>query len=485
MAKLTKRVLDRTPRPPKGRRVALWDSEVRGFGARVTAGSVTFLLRYRPGAGGRKAPKRNVTIGAMGSPWTPDSARQEAKRLLALVAMGEDPAAERADQRKGPPAELTVARLGERFIERHAATLRASTRESYEGIIRRRVIAAWGSRHVADINRRDVAALVDRIEGEGFPVMARLAFAVIRKFFGWCIEKGHLDENPCDGMKGPASPRPRDRVLDDDEVRLFWQATAALGAPFRHAFRLLLLTAARRDEVGGLVWSELDLDRKLWRLPADRAKNDTGHEIDLAPLVVAEIDALDEGTARHLRDQSDRHRRGEPLTDVERQRYARRTLGPFVFGRRGTTPASGWSKAKRRLDDEMVRLRRDAAEPKRAGEPLTDADRKAYELAPWRIHDLRRTAATGMAAAGFGPEVVERVLNHQSGVRSGLVGVYQRHEYRDQRRAASLAWANHVAAIAGENGTGDNVVPMHRSEGEAASVQRRAIAAKSTVEPTG
>jgi integrase len=215
----------------------------------------------------------------------------------------------------------------------------------------------------------------------------------------------------------------------------------------------------------------LDLDAKRWRLPADRAKNDSGHELDLAPLVVAEIEALDEDTARHLRDQSDTHRRGEPLTDSERKRYSRRTLGPFVFGRRGTTPASGWSKAKRRLDDEITRIRRDEAEPKRAGEPLTDKDRKAYELAPWRIHDLRRTAATGMAAAGFGPEVVERVLNHVSGVRSGLVGVYQRHEYREQRRAASLAWANRVAALVGEAAAddADNVVPLRRLDREAAT----------------
>jgi hypothetical protein len=221
-----------------------------------------------------------------------------------------------------------------------------------------------------------VAELVDRIEGEGFPVMARLTFAVVRKFCGWCIEKGHRDDNPCDGMKGSASPRPRDRVIDDDEVRLFWQATAALGAPFAQALRFRLLTAARRDKVGGIVCSELDREKKLWRLPADRAKNDSGHEIDLAPLARAEIDRLDEDTARHLRDQAERDRRGEPLTDAERRRSARWTLAPFVFGARGTTPLSGWSNAKRRLDDQMTRIRRDEAEPKRAGEPLSDADRK-------------------------------------------------------------------------------------------------------------
>lgn len=459
--KITKRTVD-TLKPGPAKRY-VYDDDVKGFGLIVQpSGTKTYIVEYRPGAGGRGAKKRRVTIGRHGSPWTPTRARDRAEEILHAVEAGADPAAERADERKGPDPDQTFEAVARRFLDKHGRTLRASTLNDYRRIMERRLIPAWGQRHVADITRKDVTALVSRVEDDA-PVMARLVFAVVRKLFNWTVERGLRDDNPTDGLKGPPAAKARDRVLDDDEVRLFWQATAALGAPFRHAFRVLLLTAARRDEVGGLVWSELDLDRKLWRLPADRAKNDTAHELDLAPLAVAEIEALDEDTARHLRDQSDKHRRGESLTDAERQRYARRKLGPFVFGARGTTPLSGWSKAKRRLDDEMVRLRRDEAEPKRAGEPLTDADRKAYELPPWRIHDLRRTAATGMAAAGFGPEVVERVLNHVSGVRSGLVGVYQRHEYRDQRRAASLAWANHVATLVGEaEGDDDNVVPLRR-----------------------
>jgi len=460
--KITKRTVDALKPGPAKRYV--YDDDLKGFGLVVQpSGTKTYIVEYRPGAGGRGAKKKRVTIGRHGSPWTPTTARDRAGEILHAVEAGADPAAERADERKGPDLDQTFEAVARRFLDKHGRTLRASTLADYRKIVERRLIPAWGQRQVAEITRKDVTALVSRVEDDA-PVMARLVFAVVRKLFNWTVEKGLRDDNPADGLKGPPAAKARDRVLDDDEVRLFWQATAALHAPFRHAFRVLLLTAARRDEVGGLVWGELDLDAKRWRLPADRAKNDTGHELDLAPLAVAEIEALDEDTTRHLRDQSDKHRRGEPLTAAERQRYGRRTLGPFIFGARGTSPLSGWSRAKRRLDDEITRIRRDEAEPKRAGEPLTDDDRKAYELAPWRIHDLRRTAATGMAAAGFGPEVVERVLNHVSGVRAGLVGVYQRHEYRDQRRAASLAWANHVARIVGEAvaDDADNVVPLNR-----------------------
>jgi len=429
MPKLTKAVLDRTPRPPKGERVELWDTEVRGFGARVTSGGVTFVLRYRPGAGGREAAKLRLTIGTMGSPWTPDTARTEAKRLLALVAMGEDPAAAKADARKGPDPAKTFEAVVRRYLELHGRRLRPSTLRDYRYVFERDLIPAWAQRAVEAVTRRDVTTLVDGIEMRA-PVRARLAFAVTRSFFGWCVEKGYRDDNPCDGLKGPAAPKPRDRVLDDDELALIWRATFALGFPFGPAIRLLILTAARRDEVGGLAWDELDLDRKFWRLPAARAKNDTGHDLDLHDLAVAELERI-------------------------------AATGPLVFTAT-TKPLQGWSKAKLRIDDEITRQRRDEAEPKRAGEKLTDDDRETYALDPWRIHDLRRTAATGMAAAGFAPQVVERVLNHKSGIRGGLVGVYQRHEYRDERAAASLAWAKRVERIVTGEADAGNVIALNR-----------------------
>jgi len=428
MPKLTKRVVDTLRADPTRRRFVA-DADLAGFALRISpSGTKTYVVEYRPGAGGRGTLKRRMTIGRHGSPWTPETARAEARRILNLVAAGEDPAAEKADARKGPDPAKTFEAVVRRYLELHGRRLRRSTRRDYGYVFERDLIPAWGQRAVEAVTRREVTTLVDGIEARA-PVRARLAFAVTRSFFGWCVEKGYRDDNPCDGLKGPAAPKPRDRVLDDDEVALVWQASFALGFPFGPAIRLLIVTAARRDEVGGLAWAELDLAKKLWRLPAARAKNETGHDLDLHDLAVAELEPI-------------------PAT------------GPLVFTTTAK-PLQGWSKAKLRLDDEITRQRRDEAEPKRAGEKLTEDDRRAYELPAWRIHDLRRTAATGMAAAGFAPQVVERVLNHKSGVRGGLVGVYQRHEYRDERKAASLAWANHVERIVtGEADTG-NVIELN------------------------
>ncbi|TVQ31294.1 MAG: DUF4102 domain-containing protein, partial [Geminicoccaceae bacterium] len=208
MPKLTKRTVDAL-QPDPVRRLFIFDDDLKGFGVSVTtSGTKSYFVEYRPGAGGRKAPKWRVTIGRHGSPWTVDGARAEARRLLALVAGGADPASDKAEARKGPGDDYTVAAVAGRFVREHVAKLRPWTRESYEGIIRRRIVTAWGDRALDTVTRRDVARLVDGI-AQDHPVMGRLSFAVTRSFFGWCCERSLLDANPCDGMKGPAMPKAR------------------------------------------------------------------------------------------------------------------------------------------------------------------------------------------------------------------------------------------------------------------------------------
>ena len=412
--RITKRSVD-TLQPDPSRRLYVFDDSLAGFGLVLQPSGVrTYIVEYRPGSGGRRAKKRRVTIGRHGSPWTPDLARNEAKRVLQAVANGADPAAERAAERRGPEAGRSFDAVARRFIQSHGRHLRPSTLKDYRAIIERRLIPAWGERDIDAIQRKDVVEIVADLEDRA-PVMGRLVFAVVRSFFGWVVEKGYRDDNPCTGLKGPAAPKSRDRVLDDDELALVWQATFAIGFPFGPAIRLLILTGARRDEVGGLAWSEVDLDRAVWRLPANRTKNDLGHELDFSHLAVAELRTIPK-------------------------------LGPLVFTTT-TKGLQGWSRAKTRLDDEIMRLRRNSEADSRKRERLDETDHAIDTTPAWRIHDLRRTAATGMAAAGFAPHVVERVLNHKSGVRGGLVGVYQRHEYRAERKAALLSWANSVERV--------------------------------------
>ncbi|MBU2135563.1 MAG: tyrosine-type recombinase/integrase, partial [Alphaproteobacteria bacterium] len=282
-------------------------------------------------------------------------------------------------------------------------------------------MTAWADRHVAEIRRADVADLMDAI-GKRSPAVARATYAALRGLFAWCMERDLVDASPCDGFKAPPRPKARERVLADQELRQIWRASDDLGELFGPIVKLLMLTGQRRAEVAGMAWSELDLDAQIWRIPGERTKNGKAHELDLCDQAVEIL----KGMAR---------------------------TGPLVFPARGEGAARGFSATKRRLDELVHGLR--AKEAAEAGVELEAS-------APWRLHDLRRTAATGMAGLGFPPHVVERVLNHVSNTQSGLVGVYQRHEYRQERKAASAAWGAHVGAVlSGEPPSlASNVVPI-------------------------
>jgi integrase len=217
----------------------------------------------------------------------------------------------------------------------------------------------------------------------------------------WTMRRGLIDLSPMIGTKAPRPPAARDRVLSDNEVKLFWNSMPQAGDDFAPIFKSLLLTGQRLSEVAGMAWSELDLEKSVWTIPAARAKNKQPHDVDLSPPVIEIIEV-------------------QPR------------LGRYVFGGAKPNPPSGTGRAKKRVDAEMIRLR-----DVEYGEDSEIAEN-------WRLHDLRRTAATGMAALGFPIEVVERVLNHISNTRSGIAAVYQRYHYRDERRAALNAWADYV-----------------------------------------
>jgi integrase len=205
--------------------------------------------------------------------------------------------------------------------------------------------------------------------------------------------------SPCAGVKPPTDERSRDRVLDDKELRAVWLAAEEIGWPFGAMVKVLILTGQRRDEVARMEWSEIDFGDKLWTLPRERVKNDEKHEVPLSDTAVA------------------------VLKSVPRIAGSR-----YVFTTNGEAPSSGYSKGKRRLDALL------------SGMP------------PWRLHDLRRTTASGMARLGINLPVIEKVLNHASGSFAGIVGVYQKHGFSQEKRRALEAWAAFVAGLAGDKG---------------------------------
>jgi integrase len=237
-------------------------------------------------------------------------------------------------------------------------------------------------------------------------VGANRAFAQLRKMFRWAVSRGLLDRSPCDGIDPPSAEKSRDRVLDTEELHLVWRAADGLGFPFGPIVKLLVLTGQRRSEVGGMEWRELDLDRAIWTIPASRSKNKRQHVLPLSPEAVEIIKA-----------------------------FPRFSDSKFVFSP-GETAPSGYSRAKTRLDA-------------RIGE----------SIAPWILHDIRRSVASGLAGLGVNLPVIERLLNHVSGSFAGIVGVYQKYNFADEMRGAMERWSRYVQAIVtGE--AAENVVEL-------------------------
>lgn len=261
------------------------------------------------------------------------------------------------------------------------------------------------------LGRSDITRVFDALPS-GKVALRRNVYAVIRRLFRWAVGRGDIERSPMEGMEAPPSPPSRDRVLSDEELRLVWQASESLSYPFRSFYRLLILTGQRREEVAGLNWSEVNRAKASWLLPAARAKNKTANHLPLSALIVEELDSI----------------AGSPT-------WPRSGL---ILTTNGKTSVSGFSRAKRRLDSEMTDMLAKVA---------ADNNKKPDLLKPWRVHDFRRTLATAMQRLGVRFEVTEAVLNHVSGSKAGVAGVYQRHDWKDEKRAALDAWGQYLEGI--------------------------------------
>jgi integrase len=406
--KLTKRVVEAADDTGRPSDQYLWDAEVKGFGLKITPGGrKVFVFQYR--MGGRGARTERYTLGEYKSPYTVDGARGEAVRLLAEVKAGRNPA--EAKRRSYSNRVRLFGELAAEFIERHAKPNNRDWRKT-EYLLRRDVLPFWATRPVREITRPDVIELIDRVADRGARVHANRVLAAVRVLFNWALSRGVIEASPAAGVKAPGAETVRERVLSEDELREVWRAADATAYPFGPFFKLLILTAQRRDEVAGMRWSEIDQARALWTIPGERAKNGRAHEV---PLPAPALDIL----------------RAIPRLDGS----------DFVLTTTGSAPISGFSKAKARLD-------------RASGVGLTDRDE-------WRVHDIRRSVTTFMAEMGIAPHVVDKLLNHVSGSIRGVAAVYNRHSYTDERRRALDAWDRRLAVIVDAEPRG-NVIAFGR-----------------------
>ena len=352
-------------------------------------GAKSWAVRYR-----HHGQPRKFTLGSFPA-IDLKTARDLGAKALRAVAEGRDPGHERAQARASQPDSIET--VAAQFVERHCQRVnRPRTARETERLLRRNVLPRWRGRSVDSITRRDVLDVLDRVVDAGAPIEANRVLAATRKMFAWAVARDIIAASPCAGVKPPSPERPRDRALNDDELRSVMLAADQIGWPFGPLIQLLALTGQRRDEVGRMRWSEVDIKKCLWVLPLGRTK--TGQAAHEVPLSTAPIEIL--------------------------KKIPRIAGSDLVFSTNGSTAASGFSKAKRRIDTLLP-----------------------PDTPHWTLHDLRRTCASGMARLGINLPVIEKVLNHSSGSFAGIVGVYQKHSFANEKRAALEAWGNFVAAL--------------------------------------
>ncbi len=408
--RLNQRIVDGLTLPPGKRDYVAWDDEVPGLGVRIQGEKRTWICRFRVRGLGSQ---RQVTLGPVAALKLKD-AREAAGQYIAGAKKGTDVAA--AEREAAATARLAAEVVSTRRLDAivtrykvHAAkTLRPSTVREVVRYLDRH----WKPLHdhIADeLDRRTIVARLEEIAAESGPIAANRGKAYLSAAIAWGVERGLLSQNPCMGVPTIGKETRRDRTLTDQEVRTLWQALP--GGDFGDILKLLLLLGQRRSEVADMAWSELDFDKAEWVIPAERSKNHKPHSVPLPEAALA-------------------------ILKGRRRRPDRSYV--FGVGRRGGF--SGFGACKGRLD-------------------------KATGLPPWVVHDLRRTAATGLQRLGIRLEVTEALLNHVSGSRGGIVGVYQRYGFETEKRAAIEAWAAHLLGVVEGREPASKVVPLRATIG--------------------
>jgi len=363
-----------------------FDDDLPGFGLRIRNGKASFVYQYAFGAGANRINRR-ITLG--GFPGLPaEKARDVAQDLSAKVRLGGDPALDKKTKRA--EARNTFGAIVDKFLEMRKATHRPSTHCEATRYLRD-FAKPLHNLPVKSIARHNIAELLDSVSARGTVTTNRMR-STLSACFSWAITRGHADVNPVIGTE-KLIEKSRDRVLSDSELAIIWKSVP--DNDFGAIVKLLILSGQRRDEIAHLTWNEIDLDSGLILLPGERTKNKKPHEVPLSAPMKAILSS--------------------------RKRIEGRDL---VFGKR-VEAIAGWGWRKDRLDTAI-------------GQKIK---------VPWTFHDIRRSCASRMADIGILPHVIEAALNHQSGTKRGVAGIYNRSTYASEKVTALRKWADHVLAL--------------------------------------
>jgi integrase len=422
---------------PKSSRIDYFDAAFPGLALRVTGPadqrperkSWTYFYRH----GGKQ---RRLTFEPGYPALSLADARQEATRAQLQIRAGTDPAEQKAQAREAASrAPDTIANVVETFIRLDLERRNRAPRYITETrrIFRNHVLPRWAERDIKSITRRDVIDLLDQVMDRGTvakgvdgkrrklsggPIIANRTLASIRAMLNWGLRRGMIDATPAALVEAPGEETPRERTLTAHEVLAVWDGGFRLGYPFGPFFQLALILGQRREEVARMRWADIDLEAAIWMLPAEATKAGRSHVVPLAPLATNILRAL------------------------PRKADATGKASSYVFTTSGAAPIGGFSRAKLRIDQVIAEVRDGEA------------------LAPWTIHDLRRTAATEMARLGVSRFIISKVLNHSD---RSVTGIYDRHAYLVEKRDALETWASHLGNLTRPPSA--NVVPLRQVAG--------------------
>jgi integrase len=417
-----------------------WDGEMSGFGVRLReGGSRNFVFQYQIGKKqrrmslGRATPESFKTIRGKYGEVVQIGIRERVAQLQARVALGQDPAAEKSENKQ--KAAETFGSCVDLYLQWRRNDPKKKLRPSTLGEIERhltRNLKELNGLQIEKVDRRALALELTKFAKSGGPVQANRTATSAHKFFKWCIGEGLIEINPATDLnKNPEAPR--DRVLSVAEIAEMWRILPA--GDFADIVRLLTLTGQREREIGDLRWSEVDLENATVTLPPERCKNRREHTFPLSEPAVAILKA--------------RHEARDPERDL-------------VFGRgKGDRGFSGWSKSKERLDESI------AADPDvvpalvKAWKAAGSKGKQPKSFEAWIIHDLRRSFSTGLGDLGVPPHVCEMLLNHQSGTKASVSGTYNRSAYEREGRQAVDLWAATITAAV--DGRKSNVTTLKQA----------------------
>lgn len=398
-----------------------FDTILPAFGLRVGQRKKAYFVMVRTLRNGTWKMRR-TTLGSTNE-LDLAQARESAREAIERAQQGKAPVEVKRERREAQESASrnTFSHVRSEFLRLYRTRQKRKPSERTLAELRRvlesDLFAGWDERPLAEITKRDVMDVTDHLVEQGKETAANRYLTYLKMLFGWALDRGIIEVDPTDRVKKPGSEQSRARVLAPAELHAIWHATAPTqankGDLFTAIVKVLMLTGQRRNEVAGMRWSEIDLDARLWTLPGERTKNHRAHLVPLSESVV------------------------QILRDRQAEQAAMGMDTPLVFTSSGKAPFSGWSRSKARLDGRA-------------------------KTASWTLHDLRRTLVTRMAEdLRIPPHVVEAIVNHVSGTRAGVAGVYNRALYLDERRSALDAWAGYVLCLVGE-AEADNVVELAR-----------------------